>query len=222
MRWYAVAAAAVAVAGLLTATAAFSEQEAIPDWIKNVAGWWAEGLVSDAEYVNSLQWLVDAGYINLGGDGDTQRLVRDGKYSIEQPGDWERQAPIWDEATGGIRDSIIKLETIDDRIPAIISVSSGGMLGANITEHRQVGLALLDEYLGDAFHHTLFAETDVAGNPGYVDEYTVTIFDWVIQGKSYSFEYEGHIYEIKYESAEGTFPDHLPEFERIAQTFRLE
>lgn len=221
MRWYAVAAAAAAAGLLLTATAAFSEQEAIPDWIKNLAGWWAGGLVSDAEYVSSLQWLVDAGYIDLGGDGDVQRLVRDGKYSIDQPGDWERQVPIWDEATGGIRDSIIKLETIDDRIPAIISVSSGGMLGENITAHREAGLALLDGYLGDAFNHTLSAETDVAGNPGYVDEYTVTIFDWVVQGKSYSFEYEGHIYEIKYESGDGTFPDHLPEFERIAQTFRL-
>jgi hypothetical protein len=222
MRWYAVAAPAAVAVLFLAATAAFSEQEAIPDWVRNSAGWWAEGLISDAEYVSSLQWLADAGYINLGGDIEEQRLVRDGKYSIEKPGDWDRQVPVWDEATGGIRDSIIKLETIDNRIPAIISVSSGGMLGENITEHREVGLALLEEYLGDAFDHTLAAEADVVGNAGYVDEYTVTVFGWVIQGKSYSFEHEGQIYEIKYESGADTFPDHLAEFERIAQTLRLE
>ena len=69
-------AAVPAVAGLLlVATAAFSQEDAIPDWIKQSAGWWADGLIGDAEYINSLQWLVDNGYVSLGA-GETQRLVQ--------------------------------------------------------------------------------------------------------------------------------------------------
>lgn len=31
----------------------------IPAWIKNTAKWWAEGQVSDTEFINALQWLVE-------------------------------------------------------------------------------------------------------------------------------------------------------------------
>lgn len=219
VKWY-LAAGPVAVAGLLLFTVAYSQEGAIPDWIRSSAGWWADGLISDAEYMASIQWLIDEGYLNL--DGESQRLVREGQYSIEQPDDWERQVPTVDESSNGIRDSMIKLETIDDQIPAIISVSAGGMLGENITEHRTVGLDLIYEYLGDAFNHTHYAETDVVGNPGYVDEYTVSVFGVVVQGISYSFEFEGRIYEIKYESGTENFPAHLDEFEGLVKTFRLE
>ena len=220
MRWY-LAAVPVAAGLLLVATAAFSEEGAIPGWIKQSAGWWADGLIGDADYINSLQWLVDNGYISLDA-GETQRLVQDGKYSIEHPEGWERQVPIREELPGGIRDSIIKLDTIDDNIPSIISVSSSRMLGENIDEHRVAGLELIEEYLGDAFEHTLAESIEIEGNPGYVDEYTVSIFSMVIQGRSYSFEYEGMLYEIKYESDADTFPDNLTQFEHLVQTFRLE
>ena len=34
-----------------------------PHWVKNTAGWWAEGLVSDAEFVSGLEHLVNTGVI---------------------------------------------------------------------------------------------------------------------------------------------------------------
>ena len=34
-----------------------------PHWIKNTAGWWADGLVSDAEFVSGLEHLVNNGVI---------------------------------------------------------------------------------------------------------------------------------------------------------------
>ena len=220
MRWY--LAAVPAVAGLLlVATTASSQEDAIPEWIKQSAGWWADGLIGDAEYIDSLQWLVGNGYISLGA-GETQRLVQEERYSIDHPEGWERQVPVREELPGGIRDSIIKLDTINDNIPSIISVSSSRMLGENIDEHRVAGLELIEEYLGDAFVHTLAESIEIGDNPGYVDEYTVSIFSMVIQGRSYSFEHEGMLYEIKYESDVNTFPDNLAEFESLVQTFRLE
>lgn len=35
----------------------------IPDWVRNNAGWWAQGLISDADYTNGLQWLIHNGII---------------------------------------------------------------------------------------------------------------------------------------------------------------
>lgn len=38
---------------------------AIPDWVRNTALWWAEGAISDEEYVNSIRYLVSQGVIVL-------------------------------------------------------------------------------------------------------------------------------------------------------------
>jgi hypothetical protein len=37
----------------------------VPSWIKDTAGWWAEGLVSDSEFVNGLQYLISKGIITV-------------------------------------------------------------------------------------------------------------------------------------------------------------
>ena len=45
-----------------------SESEAaaeIPDWIKNNAGWWADGLITDADFVSGIQWLITNGIMKI-------------------------------------------------------------------------------------------------------------------------------------------------------------
>jgi hypothetical protein len=37
----------------------------IPSWIKNDAGWWANGLVSDDEFVKGIQYLMNEGIIQI-------------------------------------------------------------------------------------------------------------------------------------------------------------
>jgi len=37
----------------------------IPPWIKNSAGWWAEGLLSDEEFINALKFLVEQEIIRI-------------------------------------------------------------------------------------------------------------------------------------------------------------
>ena len=37
----------------------------IPDWIKNTAKWWAEGKISDEEFVRGIEYLVKEGIINV-------------------------------------------------------------------------------------------------------------------------------------------------------------
>ena len=35
----------------------------IPDWIKNNAGWWADGQIDDSSFVSGLQWLISNGIL---------------------------------------------------------------------------------------------------------------------------------------------------------------
>jgi hypothetical protein len=35
-----------------------SVKTSIPDWIKNNAGWWADGLIDDNSFVSGIQWLI--------------------------------------------------------------------------------------------------------------------------------------------------------------------
>jgi len=37
----------------------------IPDWIQNNAGWWAESLITDVDFIEAMQWLVANGVIQL-------------------------------------------------------------------------------------------------------------------------------------------------------------
>ena len=33
--------------------------ESVPDWVKNTAGWWATDAISEAEFVNAIEFLIN-------------------------------------------------------------------------------------------------------------------------------------------------------------------
>jgi len=41
------------------------EENTIPSWIKNNAGWWADGLIDDGSFVSGIQWLISNGVMNI-------------------------------------------------------------------------------------------------------------------------------------------------------------
>lgn len=43
--------------------AAGAQEEGVPEWVKNNAAWWADGLISDGDFLNGIQYLVRAGLI---------------------------------------------------------------------------------------------------------------------------------------------------------------
>ncbi len=51
---------------IATLTMNIGQAEAtIPDWIKNNAGWWADGLIDDNSFVSGLQWLISNGIMTI-------------------------------------------------------------------------------------------------------------------------------------------------------------
>jgi len=57
----------VLVAGLIFSTSlSFSaEEELIPSWIKNTAGFWADNQISDIEFMNAIEFLIGADIIKV-------------------------------------------------------------------------------------------------------------------------------------------------------------
>jgi len=49
------------VLGLIIPSA-FAE---VPDWVKNNAGWWADGQIDDGSFVSGLQWLITNGIMKI-------------------------------------------------------------------------------------------------------------------------------------------------------------
>jgi len=50
--------------GVLTIPTSLA-QDAVPSWIKNNAGWWADGMIPDDAFVSGLQWLISNGIMKI-------------------------------------------------------------------------------------------------------------------------------------------------------------
>jgi len=40
-------------------------EESVPDWVRNNAGWWADGLISEDDFLNGIKFLVESGIIKV-------------------------------------------------------------------------------------------------------------------------------------------------------------
>jgi len=45
--------------------AASAQSDSVPSWIKNTAGWWADGTIDDGTFVNAIQYLIKEGLIQV-------------------------------------------------------------------------------------------------------------------------------------------------------------
>jgi len=43
----------------------YGDTKSVPDWIKNNAGWWADGQIDDGSFVSGLQWLISNGIMKI-------------------------------------------------------------------------------------------------------------------------------------------------------------
>ena len=45
--------------------ASTTAEEHVPEWIKNTAGWWSEGVITEGDFVSGIKWLVENGIIRI-------------------------------------------------------------------------------------------------------------------------------------------------------------
>ena len=77
----------------------------IPTWIKNNAGWWAEGLISDKDFVSGIQWLVQNNIIQIPYDEPSE-----GEAVITIPSWIKTNARFWVENKITDADFVIGIE----------------------------------------------------------------------------------------------------------------
>jgi len=64
-------------------------ETSIPDWIKNNAGWWADGQIDDSSFVSGIQWLISNGVITI---PPTEQATESGASIIP---DWIKNNAGW-------------------------------------------------------------------------------------------------------------------------------
>ena len=62
--------------------------DVIPAWIKNNAGWWAEGQIDDQTFVNGMQFLIKEGIIQV---SDTTSASNNSEFIPE----WVKNTAGW-------------------------------------------------------------------------------------------------------------------------------
>ena len=54
---------ALVLAGIIIIPNVFAEN--VPEWVKNTAGWWADGQIDDVSFISGIQWLISNDVITI-------------------------------------------------------------------------------------------------------------------------------------------------------------
>ena len=93
--------AAILLVGLLTH---YVNAESIPDWIKTNAGWWAEGAISQDDFVSGLQFLIQKNILQVPPTQVSEEKSDDVPDWIKTNAGWWAKGEISDdEFVGGIQ-----------------------------------------------------------------------------------------------------------------------
>ena len=84
-------------------TASVPETASIPSWIKNNAGWWADGTIDDATFIQSIQFLIQNDIIKIPQAGISSTGQESGSESGTIPS-WVKTSAGW-WADGAIDDA---------------------------------------------------------------------------------------------------------------------
>ena len=58
-----IAITAIAAILLVASTASLAYAEGVPAWVKNNAGWWADGTIAESEFISAIEFLIKDGII---------------------------------------------------------------------------------------------------------------------------------------------------------------
>jgi hypothetical protein len=93
--------AVILIAGLFTQ---YATAESIPNWIKNNAGWWAEGAISQEDFVSGLQFLIQNGILRVPPTQVSGEKSDDVPAWVKNNAEWWAKGEISDDDfVGGIQ-----------------------------------------------------------------------------------------------------------------------
>jgi uncharacterized protein YjbI with pentapeptide repeats/lysophospholipase L1-like esterase len=88
--------------------------ENTPDWVKNTAGWWANDAISETEFVNAIQFLVNEGIIQVSTSDTSEKSGKVPDWVKNTAGWWANDAISETEFVNAIQflvnEGILKVE----------------------------------------------------------------------------------------------------------------
>ena len=119
--------------------------ETTPDWVKNTAGWWATDAISETEFVNAIQFLVNEGIINTKTNFSSQNDVEE---FFEKKVSFISMDELMAEINShGLRGPEFNIEKPDD-VYRIIAVGGSTTFGSGVEDNFSWP-ALLGESLNE-------------------------------------------------------------------------
>ena len=74
---------------------------AVPEWVKSSAGWWADGMISDSDFVGGIEFLIDAGVIDVDATAGTPTQPEPPSAGAAAAAAAPPQVPEWVKSSAG-------------------------------------------------------------------------------------------------------------------------
>lgn len=74
--------ATVLITSFLVFNPVSAQEKTVPSWIKNTASFWVDGAVSDAEFLNAIEFLVNGGIIQVSNTPTDQKISSTPTYYV--------------------------------------------------------------------------------------------------------------------------------------------
>jgi len=108
----------VIVMGIFLLSVTAYAQSSIPAWIKNTAGWWANDEISETEFVNAMQFLINEQIIHVSSDSFSEKSQNVPEWVKNTAGWWANDEISETEFVNAIefmvRTNIIVINNIDE------------------------------------------------------------------------------------------------------------
>ena len=173
-------------------------QVSIPEWIKSVAKWWAQGQIEDVEFIKALNFLIENKIIDL-------QIISADNNTSEIP-EWVRENAGW-WADGKINDQefISGMQYMMENGIIVIEIDKSP---DEIQNEKDVELVLFEKYLREI-------SKNISNEKRYI-EYPNPSKDVI---KKFLRDYVKWNFEQEVKSASGQFPD--PDYQVIDDAYQI-
>ena len=79
----------------ITISSSWAEESVIPSWIKNNAGWWASGMITEDEFLKGIEYLINENIILIDATTDEKAYIPTDTSDTKRVPDWVKNNAEW-------------------------------------------------------------------------------------------------------------------------------
>ena len=79
----------------ITISSSWAEESVIPSWIKNNAGWWASGMITEDEFLKGIEYLINKNIILIDTTTDEKAYIPTDTSDTKRVPDWVKNNAGW-------------------------------------------------------------------------------------------------------------------------------